>query len=41
AIDKLLKDEQLRVDLAQNLKEKVQIQFSFEKMIRETLQLYK
>ena len=41
AIDKLLKDAPLRITLAQNLKEKVLTKFSFEKMIRETLRLYK
>jgi len=41
AIDKLLKDEQLRANLAKNLKEKVKTKFSFEKMIEETVSLYK
>ncbi len=41
AINKLLKDEPLRTTLAQNLKEKVQTKFGFEKMIEETTSLYK
>lgn len=41
AIDKLLKDASLRTTLAQNLKEKVQTKFSFEKIIKETISLYK
>jgi glycosyltransferase involved in cell wall biosynthesis len=41
AIDKLLKDESLRATLAQNLKEKAQTNFSFEKMVKETINFYR
>ena len=41
AIKKLIEDKTLRENLARNLHEKIQKEFSLEKMLRETISLYK
>ncbi len=41
ALEKLMVDEKTRQDLGNNLKQKVENNFSFEKMVDETLALYK
>lgn len=40
AVEKLIKDEKLRKTLAQNLRQKVLKEFSFEKMLQQTLAAY-
>ena len=41
AIKKLIDDKALRENLARNLHEKIKKEFSLEKMLRETISLYK
>jgi glycosyltransferase involved in cell wall biosynthesis len=40
AIEKLIKDAKLRKTLAQNLHQKILQEFSFEKMLQQTLAAY-